>query len=53
MHTLILASTPNDAKSIQTAIADPTNQYAVASIWLDVLSILRDDLLDVIIIDNL
>lgn len=53
MHILILTPTPNDAQFVQAVIADPANQYAVASIWLDVLSTLRGDRPDGILINSL
>jgi DNA-binding winged helix-turn-helix (wHTH) protein len=52
MHILILAPTPDDAQGVQAVIADPANRYSVASTWLDILSTLRDDPPDVILIER-
>ena len=52
MHILILAPTPNDAQGVQAVVADPANRYSVASTWQDIVSTLRIDPPDVVLIER-
>lgn len=52
MHILILASTPNVAEGIRTALGDTADRYTYASTWSDVFLLLKGEHPDLIIVER-
>jgi DNA-binding response OmpR family regulator len=52
VHIVILASTPEAAAEMQAALGNTADYYTVAATWTDVVSSLKDDCPDLILVER-